>query len=85
MMHKQKKIKGDMAFKIDIQKAYDHVNWDYLRGCLQDFGFPQITIDLITFCVSSSSLSLIWNGQKLQNFTLRGGCAKGIRYPLIYL
>lgn len=26
MMHKSKKIKGDVAFKIDLQKAYDHIN-----------------------------------------------------------
>lgn len=59
MMHKLKKKKGEVAFKIDLQKAYDHVNWKYLEGCLADFGFPQLIIKLIMHCVSSSSLSLI--------------------------
>lgn len=69
MMHKSKRKKGDVAFKIDLQKTYNHVRWDYLKGCLVHFGFPQITIDLIMHCVSSSSLSLIWNGQHLPNFS----------------
>lgn len=68
MMHRSKKKKGDVAFKIDLQKAYDHVNWEYLKGCLEDFGFPPLSIKLIMHCVSSSSLSLIWNGTRLPNF-----------------
>lgn len=75
MMHKSKKKKGDVAFKIDLQKAYDHVSWDYLRGCLEDFGFPHLTIQLN--CVTSSSLSLIWNGTRLPNFSLTRGLRQG--------
>lgn len=66
-----------MAFKIDLQKAYDHVKWDYLRGCLEDFGFPQIIVNLIMHCVSSSSLSLIWNGKRLENFSHTRGLRQG--------
>lgn len=29
-----------MGFKIDLEKAYDNVNWDYLEACLQRSGFP---------------------------------------------
>lgn len=77
MMHKSKKKKGDVAFKIDLQKAYDHVSWDYLRGCLEDFGFPHLTIQLIMHCVTSSSLSLIWNGTRLPNFSPTRGLRQG--------
>ncbi|GJS32871.1 RNA-directed DNA polymerase, eukaryota, reverse transcriptase zinc-binding domain protein [Tanacetum coccineum] len=30
-----------VAMKIDIQKAYDTVNWDFLESSLSMFGFPQ--------------------------------------------
>lgn len=77
MMHKSKKKKGDVAFKIDLQKAYDHVSWDNLRGCLVDFGFPDLIVNLIMHCVSSSSLSLIWNGKRLPNFSPTRGLRQG--------
>lgn len=67
-MHKSKKKNGDVAYKIDLEKAYDHVDWIYLKTCLQDFGFTAITVKLIMHCVTSSSLSLLWNGQRLPNF-----------------
>jgi hypothetical protein len=57
-MKKSKKKKGDVVYKIDLEKAYDNVNWDFLRFCLTQFGFPPITIDLIMHCVTASSLSL---------------------------
>jgi hypothetical protein len=68
-MKKSKKKKGDVVYKIDLEKAYDHVNWNFLRDCLTQFGFPQITIDLIMHCVTASTLSLIWNGQRLPAFS----------------
>ncbi|PNX93226.1 ribonuclease H, partial [Trifolium pratense] len=76
-MNKSKSKKGDVAFKIDLEKAYDNVNWNYLRSCLLDFGFPPIIIKLIMHCVSSSSLSLIWNGKRLPNFTPTRGLRQG--------
>ncbi|XP_074324401.1 uncharacterized protein LOC141661315 [Apium graveolens] len=30
---------GNVALKLDISKAYDRVNWDYLRKRMQDMGF----------------------------------------------
>ena len=69
LMHKSKKKMGDVVYKIDLEKAYDHVSWTFLRSCLQNFGFPAITIDLIMHCVTASSLSLIWNGTRLPAFT----------------
>lgn len=50
-MHKSKKKKSDVAYKIDLKKAYDHVEWNYLRECLLDFGFPPLTIKLIMHCI----------------------------------
>lgn len=59
IMHLIKKSKsktGALAFKIDLEKAYDRVDWSFLKLALEDFGFPQAIIKLIMFCVSSSSL-----------------------------
>ena len=67
-MKRSKRKNGFVAFKLDLEKAFDNVNWDFLSSCLHDFGFPDITIKLIMHCVSSSSYSILWNGNKLPPF-----------------
>jgi hypothetical protein len=76
-MRKSKRKKGDMVFKIDLEKAYDNVSWEFLRSCLQRNGFPPITIKLIMFRVSSSSLAILWNGRRLPSFTPTRGLRQG--------
>ena len=76
-MHKSKKKKGTLAIKIDLHKAYDSVDWNFLQTTLVDFGFPARIIDLIMFCVSSSSLSLVWNGSRLESFSPNRGLRQG--------
>lgn len=53
------------------------MNWNFLETCLKDFGFPNITVKLIMHCVSSSTLSLIWNGKRLPNFSPTRGLRQG--------
>jgi hypothetical protein len=63
-MRKSKKKKGDMVFKLDLEKAYDRVNWSFLKDTLEMFHFPQHIISLIMFGISSSFNSILWNGSK---------------------
>lgn len=58
-----------LAANIDLEKAYDRVDWGFLHKTLKDFGLPAITVNLIMFCIKSSSLTLLWNGSKLPGFT----------------
>jgi len=76
-MRRSKKKKGDVAFKLDLEKAFDNVNWDFLNSCLHDFGFPDITIKLIMHCVSSSSFSILWNGNTMPPFKPSHGLRQG--------
>ena len=68
-MNKTKVKKGFLAFKIDLEKAYDRVNWDFLEMTLIDFGFPRLTVDLIMSCVRTTQLSILWNGSRLETFS----------------
>jgi len=76
-MCKSKKKKGYVAFKIDLEKAFDNINWDFLRSCLCDYGFPDTTIKLIMHCFTSSSFSILWNGNKLPPFHPSHGLRQG--------
>nr|GEU94056.1 putative reverse transcriptase domain, reverse transcriptase zinc-binding domain protein [Tanacetum cinerariifolium] len=50
------------AFKVDIQKAYDTVDWDFLRSILSGFGFHPRMIGWIMECVATTSYSISING-----------------------
>ncbi|KAK4254761.1 hypothetical protein QN277_010094 [Acacia crassicarpa] len=39
-MRSLKQRKGFLAIKIDLEKAYDRVNWKFLLGCLQEINLP---------------------------------------------
>ncbi|KAK4384693.1 hypothetical protein Sango_3035400 [Sesamum angolense] len=50
------------ALKVDLRKAYDTVEWDFLFATLRMFGFPAIFIRWIEECVTSAHYSVIVNG-----------------------
>ncbi|GAU18899.1 hypothetical protein TSUD_228890 [Trifolium subterraneum] len=76
-MRRSKNKKGYAAFKLDLEKAFDNVNWDFLHNCLLDFGFPDITIKLIMHCVTSPTYSILWNGTQLPHFKPTHGLRQG--------
>lgn len=55
VMHWMKgKRKGKCGFatqKIDIAKAYDRMEWNYLEGVLVALGFCRKWVDLVMMCV----------------------------------
>nr|GFA16005.1 hypothetical protein [Tanacetum cinerariifolium] len=50
------------AYKIDIQKAYDTVDWKFLENILIKFGFHNTMVKWIMACVLSTSFSLSISG-----------------------
>ena len=65
--------KGYMAIKIDLEKAYDKLEWGFIKDMLARFNLPSNLSDLIMSCISSVSTFLLFNGGKLEPFCpLRG-------------
>lgn len=54
-----------MIFKIDLDKTYDKIEWPFLLTILKDFKFPNYWISLIHECLSSNTMSVLWNGSTL--------------------
>ena len=50
-----------VAMKIDIQKAYDTVNWEFLENILKGFGFHEKMVGWIMCCVTTTSFSICVN------------------------
>ena len=69
--------KGYMAIKIDLEKAYDKIEWSFIREMLIFFNFPASLIDIIMSCVSSVSTSLLFNGGCLNAFCPSRGIRQG--------
>lgn len=76
-MRSKKGKKGWMAIKIDLEKAYDRLEWDFIKETLEDIGFPTSTIELIWWCISSPSIRILWNGEALDKFQPSRGIRQG--------
>lgn len=61
-LHKKTGKKCFMAIKVDLSKAFDRVEWDFLICILTNLGFCKQFTDWILQCLSSSSLSFPING-----------------------
>ena len=68
---------GFMAIKVDLAKAYDRLEWPFIHKVLKAFHFPQMLIDLIMSCISSTSITILFNGGKLNPFKPSRGLRQG--------
>ena len=68
---------GYMAIKIDLEKAYDKLEWSFIRDMLIRFNFPSDIIDIIMSCVSIVSTSILFNGEALDPIYPSRGIRQG--------
>ena len=59
--HKGKK--GSLALKLDISKAYDHVELQFLQKIMEKMGFPTVWIERVMSCVTTPTFSILVNGK----------------------
>ena len=64
MKLKKKGKRYEMAIKFDMNKAYDHVEWDFLVAVLERIGFEAKWIGWIWECISFVFYNIIVNGKK---------------------
>jgi hypothetical protein len=66
---KQKKGNGGlMALKLDMEKAFDSMEWNFLLKILKLLGFHPIWINWISQCLSISSFSILLDGAPYGKF-----------------
>ncbi|GJZ77185.1 RNA-directed DNA polymerase, eukaryota [Tanacetum coccineum] len=73
------KIKNEQALmlKVDFQKAFDSVRWDYLDDILNKFGFGVKWRGWIRGCLLSSKASVLVNGSPTHEFSFHKGLRQG--------
>jgi hypothetical protein len=68
-LKRKKGKKGFCAIKLDMAKAYDRVEWAYLRNIMMKLGFAESWISIVTKCVKTVSFSIWVNGHLSGYFT----------------
>ena len=65
------------AYKLDLAKAYDRVDWRFLEGAMANLGFHSKWIRWIMQCVTTVQYSVRLNGHALDTFTPTRGLSHG--------
>ena len=60
--HKKEGKENFMTVKLDMSKAYDHVEWGYIEKVMEKMGFHENWINLIMKCITIVSYLVIING-----------------------
>ncbi|XP_071729377.1 uncharacterized protein [Rutidosis leptorrhynchoides] len=73
----KKKKKKCMIFKVDFEKAFDSINWEFLFKVMERVGFDLKWRRWIRACLSSASVSVLVNGSPTDEFRLHRGIKQG--------
>jgi hypothetical protein len=72
--------------KMDLEKAYDHVNWDFLLYMLKRCGFGDKWCSWIAHCISSVRFLVLVNGSPYGFFSSSRGLRQGDPLsPLLFM
>jgi len=63
--------------KLDLAKAFDRIEWNFIVTALKRQGFKEHFIDLIYNCISTTTLSVIINGEPTPSFHPQRGVRQG--------
>lgn len=88
LLHKLKKHKeknGLMIMKLDLKKAYDHLDWAFVIKALELWGFSSKFKHIIYRYISSVFFELLLDGSIAERFNLKMVSAKEILYPYMHL
>ena len=65
------------VYKLDIEKAYDYVNWNFLLSILENMNFGRKSIGYIKWCISSTRVLVIINDSLIGFFQSFRGLKQG--------
>ena len=83
---KKKGKAGSLALNLDISKAYNWVEWTFLKGIMAKLGFSEVWIEQVMCCVSTPSFSICINGKSYSSIkSSRGLCPGDPLSPYLFL
>ncbi|XP_071713597.1 uncharacterized protein [Rutidosis leptorrhynchoides] len=73
----KKNKRKSLIFKVDFEKAFDSLNWDFLLEIMEKMGFGAKWLKWILACLKSASVSVLVNGSPTHEFKLERGIRQG--------
>ena len=73
------------AYKLDLSKAYDRVDWGFLEKILSKLGFQSEWVHRIMVCVTSVRYTIRFNGAVSTPFSLSCGLQPKLSFVVISL
>ena len=75
---------GEMALKLDMNKAYDRMEWDCLKGIMLKVGIHRRMVEIVIRCVYIVTYSIRINGKPRGHISLPGVYVNGTLFLLTY-
>ncbi|XP_057538085.1 secreted RxLR effector protein 78-like [Amaranthus tricolor] len=82
----QKICPASCLFKIDLCKAYDMMDWDFIKDMMIALNFPEKFVKIVYTCISTAQFTIMLNGQPLELFRSIRGIRQGdLMFPLLFV
>ena len=76
-LSKRRGSRGYMMIKLDMEKAFDKMDWDFIGEALQFHGFQDSPISWILSCIKINRMNLVVNGSQQGSFSPECGLRQG--------
>ncbi|KAK5812257.1 hypothetical protein PVK06_027680 [Gossypium arboreum] len=76
-MRSRKNYRKWMTIKLDLEKAYDRISWEFIDASLVAAGIPDLIKKVIMDDISSSTMQILWNEVSFKFFNSLRGVKQG--------
>ncbi|EOY02808.1 Uncharacterized protein TCM_017202 [Theobroma cacao] len=83
--HKKQGQKGWMMVKIDLEKAYDRLRWEFIYDSLVEAQIPENIIDILVRSWKANSSHVLWNDTCSDKFFPSRGVRQGPLAPYLFV
>lgn len=66
-----------MVIKVDLEKAYDRLSWNFIYDTLLEATISPDLVHLIMDCITKAKMNVLWEREMKKDFAPSGGIRQG--------